>query len=138
MMNIPKGKKLILFDGVCNLCNNAVLKIIKFDKHHIFVFASLQSNIGQEITNHLKIDVTKIDSIILVEENYSYTIKSSAALKIAANFGGFWKMTQLFWVFPSVIRNLVYDFIAKNRYKWFGKKESCMIPTKELKSKFIE
>lgn len=138
MMNIPKGKKLILFDGVCNLCNNAVLKIIKYDKKNDFIFASLQSNIGQETINHLKIDVSKIDSIILVEENYSYTLKSSAALKIANNFGGLWKMTQLFWVFPSVIRNFVYDFIAKNRYKWFGKKESCMIPTKELKSKFIE
>ncbi|APG64849.1 thiol-disulfide oxidoreductase [Tenacibaculum todarodis] len=138
MMNIPKGKKLILFDGVCNLCNNAVLKTIKLDKHNKFVFASLQSNFGQETINHLKIDVTKIDSIILVEENYLYSIKSSAALKIAANFGGLWKMTQLFWVFPSVIRNFVYDFIAKNRYNWFGKKESCMIPTKELMSKFIE
>lgn len=133
----PKNKKIILFDGVCNLCNDSVLKVIKYDKNDHFVFTSLQSDIGQEIINHIGIDTNKIDSIILYEPNVSYDIKATAALKIMNTFGGFWKLTQIFWIFPEPLRNLVYDYIAKNRYKWFGKKESCMIPTPELKAKFL-
>ena len=136
--NLPKDKKIILFDGVCNLCNDSVLKVIKHDKNNAFVFTSLQSDIGKQIINHIKIDTSKTDSIILYEPNVSYDIKSTAALKIMKEFGGFWNLTQLFWIFPEPIRNIVYDYIAKNRYKWFGKKESCMIPTPELKSKFLE
>lgn len=136
-INIDIQKKIILFDGVCNLCNNAVLKVIKHDKKDNFIFASLQSEKGKKIINLLQIDVTKIDSIILFEPSISYYIKSSAALKIMGDFGGFWNLTKLGWIFPEFIRNLVYDFIAKNRYKWFGKKDNCMIPTPELKSKFL-
>lgn len=138
MFDIPKHKKLILFDGVCNLCNDAVLKVIKYDKKNTFVFAPLQSKIGAKIIHHLNIDISKIDSIIVYEPGVSYEIKSSAALKIMNNFGGFWKLTQIFWAFPEAIRNYIYDFIAENRYKWFGKKESCMIPTPELKAKFLD
>ncbi|MCL4156070.1 UNVERIFIED_CONTAM: hypothetical protein GTU68_021741 [Idotea baltica] len=138
MIEFPKGKKIILFDGVCNLCNDAVLKVIRYDKKNTFLFTALQSESGKKIINHLKIDVSKIDSIILYEPNISYDIKSTAALKIMADFGGFWNLSQIFWIFPEGFRNLVYDYIAKNRYKWFGKKESCMIPTPELKAKFLE
>lgn len=137
MKNLPTHKKVILFDGICNFCNDSVLKVIKFDKDNCFVFASLQSDVGQQITNHLKIDTSKIDSIILYDPNISYEIKSSAALKIMNHFGGLWKLTQVFWIIPRPLRDLVYDFIAKNRYKWFGKKEACMIPTPELKAKFL-
>ncbi len=137
MVDIPKNKKLILFDGICNLCNNAVTKVISNDTNNIFIFAALQSEAGKEIINHLKIDVSKIDSIILYEPSISYDIKSTAALKIMNDFGGIWKLSQLFWVFPESFRNFIYDYIAKNRYKWFGKKESCMIPTPELKAKFL-
>ena len=136
--NLPKDKKIILFDGVCNLCNDSVLKVIKNDKNNVFMFTSLQSNIGQEIIKHIGIDISKVDSIILYEPNVSYTIKSTAALKIINEFGGVWSLMQFFWIFPESIRNIVYDYIAKNRYKWFGKKESCMIPTPELKAKFLE
>lgn len=138
MNEIPKNKKIILFDGVCNLCNDSVLKVIKNDKKNSFLFTALQSDSGQKIINHLKIDISKIDSIILYEPGVSYEIKSTAALKIMNDFGGFWKITQIFWVLPETFRNVIYDFIAKNRYKWFGKKESCMIPTPELKAKFLE
>jgi predicted DCC family thiol-disulfide oxidoreductase YuxK len=138
MTNLPENKKIILFDGVCNLCNNSVLKVIKYDTKNNYVFAALQSKTGQEIINHLKIDVSKIDSIILYEPGISYDIKSTAALKVMNDFSGFWTLTQLFWIFPEGFRNLVYDYIAKNRYKWFGKKESCMIPTPELKAKFLD
>lgn len=137
MNNLPLNKKIILFDGVCNFCNDAVLKVIKHDKKNTFVFTSLQSEIGKKITNHLVIDTENIDSIVLYEPGVSYDIKSTAALKIMNDFGGVWKLSQLFFIFPEYLRNVVYDFIAKNRYKWFGKKEACMIPTKEIKEKFI-
>tara|TARA_R110001599_G_scaffold81233_5_gene219191 strand:- start:96 stop:524 length:429 start_codon:yes stop_codon:yes gene_type:complete len=133
-----KNKQLVLFDGVCNFCNASVLKIIKKDKKNIFLFASLQSKIGKEITNHFNIDTKKIDSIILIESKTNYSIKSTAALKIAKHFGRFWLFFQIFWIVPASIRDFFYNYIAKNRYKWFGKKESCMIPTQELKSKFID
>ncbi|QTD38027.1 DUF393 domain-containing protein [Polaribacter batillariae] len=138
MINIPKNKKVILFDGVCNLCNNSVIKAIKYDKKNTFLFASLQSDAGKKITHYLGIDTTKIDSIILYEPNVSYDVKSTAALKVMNDFGGIWNLTKLLWLFPEAFRNFVYDVIAKNRYKWFGKKESCMIPTPELKAKFLE
>ena len=135
---IPKNKKVILFDGICNLCNASVLKVIENDKKNIFVFASLQSKIGKEITTFLNIDTSKIDSIILFTPLFEYDIKSTAALKITKHFGGFWKLLQVFWIFPEAFRNLFYDFIAKNRYKWYGKKEQCMIPIPALKNKFLD
>ena len=138
MIDLPKNKKLILFDGICNLCNNAVLKVIKNDRKNTFVFTALQSETGEKVINHLKIDISKLDSIILYEPNVSYDIKSTAALKIMNDFGGFWKATQLFLIFPERFRNLIYDYIARNRYKWFGQRESCMLPTPELKNKFLE
>ena len=137
MNNIPSNKKVILFDGVCNLCNDSVLKVIKYDIKNQFVFTSLQSDIGKEITEYLGVDTSKIDSIILYEPSVAYDIKSTAALKIMNEFGGVWKLTQLFWIFPESLRNIVYDYIAKNRYKWFGKKEACMIPSKEIQEKFL-
>ncbi|WP_298781709.1 thiol-disulfide oxidoreductase DCC family protein [uncultured Polaribacter sp.] len=135
--DLNKPKKIILFDGICNLCNNSVLKVINNDKQNTFMFASLQSKVGQEIVNFLKIDITKVDSIILYEPGISYDIKSTAAIKIMNDFSGIWKLSYLFWVFPESFRNFFYDYISKNRYKWFGKKESCMIPTSKLKSKFL-
>lgn len=137
MIDLPNNTKLILFDGICNLCNDSVLKVIKNDRKNIFVFAALQSETGKKIINHLQIDITTIDSIILYSPNVSFDIKSTAALKIMKEFGGLWKLTQVFYILPKFLRDFIYDFIAKNRYKWFGKKESCMIPSPELKSKFL-
>ncbi|CAM1333296.1 thiol-disulfide oxidoreductase DCC family protein [Tenacibaculum aestuariivivum] len=134
---LTKNKKIILFDGVCILCNTAVLKVIKFDTKNQFVFASLQSDIGKKITTHLGINTSKIDSIILYEPKIAYYIKSTAALKIMASFGGFWNLTIILKFIPEGFRDYCYDFIAKNRYKWFGKKETCIIPTKEIKEKFL-
>jgi predicted DCC family thiol-disulfide oxidoreductase YuxK len=138
MIDLPKNKKLILFDGICNLCNEAVVRVIKNDRKNTFVFSALQSETGKKVIDHLKIDISKIDSIILYEPNVSYDIKSTAALKIMNDFGGFWKATQLCLIFPERFRNLIYDYIARNRYKWFGQRESCMLPTPELKIKFLE
>ena len=134
---IPKNKKLILFDGVCNLCNNAVLKIIRQDKNDIFLFTSIQSNVGKNIINELGIDISKIDSIVLYIPRGNYFIKSEAVFKIANEFKGAWKIIQIFRIFPDFLNNLFYDFVARNRYRWFGKKEECMIPSEKLNSKFL-
>ena len=134
---IPNNKKLILFDGVCNLCNEAVLKIIKQDKKDIFLFTALQSNTGKNIVKELGIDISKIDSIVLYIPGEDYFIKSEAAFKIANEFYGIWKLIQVFRIFPVFFNDFFYDFIARNRYRWFGKKEECMIPTKKLNSKFL-
>lgn len=138
MIDLPKDKKVILFDGVCNFCNSSILKIIEYDVKNRFVFASLQSEIGKKIINHLKINTSKTDSIVLYHPNTTYDIKSTAALKIMSEFGGLWKLTQIFFIFPTSFRDIVYDFIAKNRYKWFGKKENCTLPTDEISSKFLD
>lgn len=134
---IHDNKQIVLFDGVCNFCNSSILKIIKNDKKDIFVFAPLQSEVGKQLTNHFKIDITKIDSIILVSSEANFYIKSTAALKIINHFGGFWNLFKIGWILPVSFRDFFYNYIAKNRYKWFGKKESCMIPTPKIKSKFI-
>jgi predicted DCC family thiol-disulfide oxidoreductase YuxK len=138
MIHLPTNKKIIFFDGICNLCNNAVLKVIKYDKKNNFVFCALQSTTGQKIISQLQIDISKIDSIILYEPGVSYDVKSTAAIKIMNDFGGLWFLTRIFWIFPEAFRNHIYDFIARNRYKWFGKKESCMLPSAELKARFLE
>ncbi|MFB3386999.1 thiol-disulfide oxidoreductase DCC family protein [Flavobacterium sp. LAR06] len=137
MQDLPKNKKIILFDGVCNLCNKAVQFIIKNDKKDIFRFVTLQSDLGKEICNYIGVDQNKIDSIILYHPGVAYYYKSSAALEIAEEVGGIYSLISILKIFPEKLRNYVYDYIARNRYKWYGKKESCMIPTLELKAKFL-
>ncbi|HKK11998.1 MAG TPA: DUF393 domain-containing protein [Flavobacteriaceae bacterium] len=137
MIALPEDKQIILFDGVCNLCNASVNYIIKYDKNDVFRFAPLQSNVGQNIIKKHHIDTVKTDSIILCSNKKGIFYKSSAALRIASHLGfprNFW---AIFLIIPPVIRNWVYDYIAKNRYKWYGKRESCMIPTPEVESKFL-
>ena len=135
-MSITSEKKVILFDGVCNLCNSTVQRIIKNDKKDIFRFTPLQSAVGMVMVTELGIDTAKTDSIILVEDE-SYFVKSTAALKIARGLSGTYPLLYGFMIVPSIIRDWVYDYIAKNRYKWFGKQNSCMLPTPELKKKFL-
>lgn len=137
-LNLPTDKKIILFDGVCNLCNSSVIQVINRDKKNIFLFTALQSETGQKITENLGIDTTKIDSIILYEPNKAFYVKSAAALRIMKEFSGLWKLMQIFTILPNAFNNIFYDFIARNRYKWYGKKDSCMIPTPELKAKFLD
>ncbi|MDR6844240.1 thiol-disulfide oxidoreductase DCC family protein [Flavobacterium granuli] len=138
MQNLPLDKKIILFDGVCNLCNSAVQFVIEHDKNDVFRFVALQSELGQEILNHIGINSVNIDSIVLYEPGVAYYYKSSAAIQISENLDGFWHFGTFFKIIPAGIRNLLYDYIAKNRYRWYGKKESCMVPTPELKMKFLE
>lgn len=124
---------IVLFDGVCNLCNGAVQFIIARDKHQGFRFASLQSAFGQQYQEQ----VGEVDSILLVEEGRVYQ-KSTAALRIARRLKGLWPMLYIFIIIPPFLRDFIYDIIARNRYRWFGKKESCWLPTPDLKARFID
>lgn len=137
MKNLPQNKKIILFDGVCNFCNDWVNYIIKKDKKDVFRFVSLQSELGQKIQQYLGIADRGIDSIVLYIPNQAYYYKSGAVLEIA-NELPYLNWLSLFKIFPTLLRDSIYDYIAKNRYKWYGKRESCIIPTPELKAKFLE
>ena len=134
-MNTESKHKVILFDGVCNLCNSFVNFVIRNDKKEVFKFAPIQSNFGEIALKKHRINSKDTDSIILIDDD-NYYIKSSAALYIAKNLSGAYPLLFCFMLVPKFMRNWVYDFIAKNRYKWYGKKESCMIPTPELIDKF--
>ena len=127
---------IILFDGVCNLCNSSVQFIIKHDKDCKFRFASLQSEYGQSQLIKFQLDNTDMDSFVFVMYGKAFT-KSTAGLMVLKNFGGLWKILYMLIIFPKPLRDWVYDRIAKNRYKLFGKKESCMLPSPELKSRFL-
>lgn len=137
-MDIPENKDLILFDGVCNLCSSSVQYVIERDHKNKYVFAALQSDIGKEIIEKYKIDPSKTDSILLYRKDKGVVSKSTAALLIAKHLGFPTNLLYPFLIVPAFIRNMVYDYVAKNRYKWYGKKESCWIPTPELKAKFID
>jgi len=127
---------IILFDGVCNFCNSSVNFIIRHDKKKRYKFAALQSNVGRMLSEKYGIDQSKIDSIILIE-NGDVFVKSSAILRITKSLNYLYPLLFGFIIIPKFIRDGVYDFIARNRYKWFGKKEACMIPSPEIKSRFI-
>lgn len=134
---LPKGKKIILFDGVCNLCNSFVQYVIKRDKSDIFRFVALQSELGEGILAHIGIDPKQTDSIVLYEPGVAYFYKSTAAIEIAKTLGGVLGLSTAFMIIPVFLRNPIYDYVARNRYKWYGKQESCMLPTPELKAKFL-
>ncbi|MXO35240.1 MULTISPECIES: thiol-disulfide oxidoreductase DCC family protein [Apibacter] len=128
---------IVLFDGVCNLCNSTVQFIIKRDKHNQFKFSSLQSEYGQNFLKERNLDSSDFKSIILYEPEVAYYTKSTAALKIAQNLGFPYNLLSVFLLIPSFIRDWIYSLISKYRYHLFGKKDSCMVPTPENKRKFI-
>lgn len=135
-MILDPNHKIILFDGVCNLCNRSVNFIISKDSKDIFRFATLQSDIGMSLMSQHGINTTKTDSVILIDTN-EYHERSSAILQIVKNLSGGYALLYFFIIVPKCIRDWGYDYIAKNRYKWYGKKDSCMVPTPELVSKFL-
>lgn len=135
--DLPIGKKIILFDGICNLCDKSVQYIIRHDRQDIFRFVSIQSELGINILKHIGVNNNKVDSIILYQPRIAYFIKADAALKILRELNSYYRFLHVFSILPSFIKNSIYDFIASNRYKWYGKKESCLVPTDELKAKFL-
>jgi predicted DCC family thiol-disulfide oxidoreductase YuxK len=128
---------IVLFDGMCNLCSGTVQFIIKRDPSAKFRFASLQSAFGQRQLDKFNISKTDLHSVILLKGEKCLQ-KSDAALEVARNLSGLWPLFYALKILPRVFRDLIYSWIAKNRYAWFGKKASCWIPTPELRSRFID
>lgn len=131
-----QSKPIILFDGICNLCNGAVQFIIRHDPDGKFLFASLQSETGQQLLKQYNLPATDFTSFTLVQDDTVYT-KSTGALKVAKQIKGAWSCLYIFIIVPKFIRDAVYTWIAQNRYRWFGKKNACVIPTPELKARFL-
>jgi len=134
---ILKDQPIILFDGVCNLCSGVVLFAIKRDPERIFKYAPLQSEAGQSLLRHFGLPMNDLNSFILVEGNKYYQ-KSTAVLRIAKRIKGLWPILYSFIIVPEPIRDFIYDIVAKNRYKWFGRKDECLIPTPDIRSRFLE
>jgi predicted DCC family thiol-disulfide oxidoreductase YuxK len=132
--DLPKDKKIILFDGFCNLCDSSVQFVIKYDKKDIFRFVALQSELGQKIIYHF--GASTIDSTILYENDKGY-YKAEAAFRILKELNSAYRLFLVFSILPKSVLNYLYDNVAKNRYKWCGKKESCMIPSPDLEIKFL-
>jgi predicted DCC family thiol-disulfide oxidoreductase YuxK len=135
--NKVRVQDVILFDGVCNLCNGAVNFIIDHDPKGKFKFAALQSEYGQLELDRLGYDTQEFDSLVLLSKGEVF-IKSTAALKIANKLSGMYPMLYLFIIIPAPLRDWVYNIIAENRYKWWGKRDSCRMPTPELRQRFME
>ena len=131
-----ENRPLILFDGVCNYCNSVVNFIIRHDKSQHFIFSPLQSERGQQILESFDLPKKEFNSFILVD-NHKICSRSTAALHVLNKLPWYWKWTQIFWIIPVVVRDALYNLIARNRYKWFGKKDSCMIPSPEIKARFL-
>ncbi|TGK36574.1 thiol-disulfide oxidoreductase DCC family protein [Leptospira andrefontaineae] len=129
---------IVLFDGVCNLCNGAVNVLLDLDKHKRLKFASLQSEYAKKLiqSKTLEEKIRGIDSILFWDGKEIH-IKSNAIIEICDKLGGFWKILKLSYIIPRPIRNILYDLIAKNRYRLFGKRESCRMPTPELKERIL-
>lgn len=134
---LTNDKHIILFDGVCNLCNGFVQFVIKHDKKNKFKFSSLQSPFSQNILLQNNIPNTHFDSFIYWRHN-KILQQSTAALYVLKDLKGWLSIVFVLIIIPRFLRNAVYNFIAKNRYKWFGKTETCWLPTPQLKAKFIE
>lgn len=134
---MPGASSIILFDGVCNLCAWSVRFIIERDAGKRFQFASLQSSTGQRLLTDHGIGCDRMDSFVLIEDERAY-MESSAALRVVRHLGGLWPSLYIGIILPRFIRDPLYRLIAKNRYRWFGKQESCLVPTPELKSRFID
>lgn len=136
MNNVLENKTILLFDGYCNLCQSSVQFVLKHEKKQVLVFTSLQSPIGKKILNQYSINPNEIDSLVLIKNNKAY-IKSSAALRLGYYLKGIYFLGVILIIIPPMIRNFVYDYIAKNRYKWFGKSEACMIPDEKIANRFL-
>ena len=136
-MNIDTNNNpILLFDGYCNLCNNSVQFVLKHEKNTDLLFTSLQSDAGISLLKQYNINPLNLDSLVFIKNNKFYT-KSSAALRLTPYLKGLYPLLYSLLIIPPFIRNTVYDYIARNRYKWYGKAESCMMPTKELINRFL-
>lgn len=135
MRELKTVMHVILFDGECNFCDAIVQFMIKRDKKALYRFASIQSDVGQQIIKQCNAP-TNIDSFMLIEGHNCF-YKSTAALRVCKNLNGLWKLFYCLLIIPKRARDYLYHIVAKNRYKWFGKKDSCMLPSPEIKKRFL-
>ena len=134
---MQQKKYVVLFDGVCNLCSSSVQFILKRDKKNQFLFGSLQGEAGQRYLQKFNLPANSLNSFLLVEGDKLFS-KSTGALRMLKHLGGAWSILYAFIIVPKFIRDAVYTLIANNRYKWFGKQESCWLPTPALKGRFLD
>ena len=134
---IPLPDNLVLFDGVCNLCTKSVQFIIRHDKTARFKFLFLQSDLGRELYRASGLDPDDIQTFALITRGRTL-IRSDAAIEIATQFGGVWRLLGMFRILPTGLRDWFYTFVASRRYKWFGRRESCMIPSTDIRQRFLE
>jgi predicted DCC family thiol-disulfide oxidoreductase YuxK len=132
-----ENNPIILFDGVCNFCNSSVNFVIDRDKKSVIKFAALQSDAGQQLLQQFNLSTSEFNSFIFIEAGKVYT-SSTAALKVSKYLTALWPLLYGFIIVPKFIRDGIYKWIAKNRYKWFGKKDQCMIPAPEVRSRFLQ
>jgi predicted DCC family thiol-disulfide oxidoreductase YuxK len=129
-------KPILLFDGACNLCDGLVQFVIRRDPEAKFLFASLQSKAGQEFVAKFKLPHDDFDSFVMIDGERFYT-KSTATLNVLRRLGGMWQLLYVFIVIPKPLRDFVYNLVARNRYKWFGKKDQCMLPEPGVQKRFL-
>lgn len=136
-MSRQKPDRIILFDGVCNLCNSSVQFVIKRDPNMLFRYAALQGGFSRRKLAEFNEIESDSKSVVFIDDDKIY-FKSDAILRIAGYLTGAWPLMKAFLIFPRFIRDGLYDFIGRNRYKWFGRQESCMIPDPKLKELFMD
>lgn len=136
MNRTPSDHPILLFDGVCNLCNGIVQFVIARNPGKTFLFASLQSAAGQEWLRHFQLPVDDFETFVLIEKDQYYT-KSTAVLHVAKRLSGLWPLSYALIIIPPSIRDYLYSFVARNRYRWFGKRAKCMVPTDDVAGRFL-
>lgn len=135
-MTIPTDKSLLFFDGVCNLCSGFVQFVIERDPEAKFRFASLQSEAGQQVLQDMNMSKSELGTVVLLKAGKTYT-HSDVALEMSLELGGLWTLFYVFKIIPKVVRDRIYDWVAANRYKWFGEKEACWLPSPDLQARFL-
>lgn len=134
--SLMEDKPILLFDGVCNLCNGFVQFILLRDPEGVFRFASLQSEIGQELLRKYGLPEESLDTVVLIKGGRTFT-HSEVAMEVAPALKGFWRWVVLFRIIPRPLRDAIYNWIARNRYRWFGRREHCMLPVPAWKDRFL-
>jgi predicted DCC family thiol-disulfide oxidoreductase YuxK len=134
---MPPDHAIVLFDGVCNLCTSTVQFIIKRDPHGYFTFASLQSEVGRTLLEEHGLQSDALDTFVLVEGSRYFT-RSDAALRVAQHLSGGWALLRVLSLIPKPMRDWGYTVIARNRYRWFGTHETCMVPSRDILDRFLQ
>jgi predicted DCC family thiol-disulfide oxidoreductase YuxK len=137
LAEVVDGGPVLLFDGVCNLCNGLVQFVVERDPEGALRFASLQSAVGEAVLDRLDLPADELETVVLLEGNRAYT-RSAAAIRVGELLGGPYRAAGLGWVLPRRVRDWLYAVVAEHRYEWFGRKDQCMVPTPELRERFVE